>query len=188
MRASSVLILGALAMHWLCYLPGSSSGTGPGDRIHADLVNATPLLLAGCLLLSVASFAVGSGVRQTVGQRSFEAQAARYAVWLLLAFFAQEAFELFIVGPGLDGSDAILSAAGWLVLPTALLTGALAALAARALERVESRIRQRPPVIRPSRDRSCPLPSRRTGFFSHLATLCLVFGFARRPPPMGLFA
>ena len=187
MRASSVLILGALAMHWLCYLPGGAGGPGPGDRIHSDLAHATPLLLAACLLLSLASFAVGNGVRRTPGQRSFEAQAASYAVVLLLVFFAQEAFELFVVGPGLDGSDSILSVAGWLVVPTALLTGAFAALAARALDRVEHQIKQRPLVMRPAGDRSKLLPSRRTGF-SRLATLCLVFGFARRPPPTGLLA
>ena len=84
---------------------------------------------------------------------------------------------------GQPAGIAAVANGGWIALPLSLAIGALAALLARALERVEHAItltcgdrpRARPPAVR---GRAFPARTRR------LTAAPLAFGLARRPPPL----
>ena len=187
MRATAVMVVGGLAMHWLCYLPGAGTGSAVGAGVHDYLVAATPFVLVvalGVIVLSLA-IAFGAPARRDRGERSFEGQAARYAVALLGVFVVQEIAELFISGVGPQGADAILGAGGWLVVPASFFIGTVAAFGARTLDRVEQHLAERPPatVLAAANDRALPQDRRER---SADVAVGLAFGFARRPPPSPL--
>ena len=180
------MVVGAFAMHWLCYLPGSVGGPALGSGIHSYLVDATPLMLALCVGVVLLSLVVSyDAPRPRTNGRSFEAQASRYAAFLVAGFLAQELVELLVVGAGPQGADAVLGAGAWLVLPGALFTGLLAALSARSLDRVADRLAAR---TRPSHVLSAPSrQARPAGVTLRASSIAgLAFGFARRPPPAPL--
>ena len=183
-----MLGLGAVAMHWLCYLPGADGEGALGGGVHAYVVGATPLLVAIAASMVLLSLAISYRAPSLGDQdRSFEAQAVRYASILLAAFAAQELAEIMVSDVGPQAADAVLGAGGWVVAPIALFVGALAALGSRTLERVCARLATR---LRPGRlDAGASLrvgPAHLVSV-SH-AHLGLAFGFARRPPPWPLCA
>lgn len=189
MRAVAVMVVGGLAMHWLCYLPGAGTGSAVGAGVHDYLVAATPLVLLVATAVVLLSLAISCGAptRRDRADRSFEGQAAQYAVALLAIFVAQELAELFITGVGPQGADAILGTGGWLVLPAALFVGTITAIAARTLDRVESRLGEQPPATVVAAADDCLSP-RDCGERSVDVAFGLAFGFARRPPPHPLSA
>ncbi|MGH2987507.1 MAG: hypothetical protein ACRDLO_12585 [Solirubrobacterales bacterium] len=187
-RAVLLLLVGALVMHWLCYLPrAGAGGSGAAEVAHSYLLALTPGLIAVAITAVAASLLAPFALRRPplTGADSVERRAARHAAALLAIFLVQEAGELLPAGEATSGVDAVVGPAGWLALPLAFGLGLLAALVARRLDRVEQLIAGAlaatsarhgcEPAVLPAAPRTTPL-----------ATLSLAFGLARRPPPPAL--
>ena len=182
-RLGAILALGAFVLHQLRYLVafGGSSSTELAQRGHGYMTE----LLAPIAVLVLAA-ALATLIRGTEGVSPTRVPLARRATAFAAALFAiywgQESLEGLIAAGHSAGIAAVLAGGGWLSLPLALVIGALAALAARALEGVEraiavshaGRSRTRPPSVR-----GRPLDARGR----RLASGPLAFGLARRPPP-----
>jgi hypothetical protein len=179
-RLAAILALGAFALHQLRYLLtfGSSADLAEaGHRYMAELLAPIAVLvLAGAVATLIRGTEGALPARAPLGRRT-----AVFAVALLAIYFGQESLEAMLA-TGHPLGPATLAAGGWIALPLALGIGALAALLANALERVEraiavvhaERVRSRPPAVR-----GRALPAR----VLSLLSAPLAFGLARRPPP-----
>lgn len=180
-RLAAILALGAFALHQLRYLLTIGSSAELAQAAHHYMADLLPpiavLVLAG---------AVATLIRGTEGATPSRAPLLRrialFAAALLAIYVGQELLEGMIAVGHPAGPGTLLSNGGWVALPLALGIAALAALLARALERVEraiaiahfERVRLRPPAVR---GRAIPAWGLR------LPSTPLAFGLARRPPP-----
>jgi hypothetical protein len=190
MRATGVLLLGALVLHELRY--GLAYGAGADEALarhgHAYLEQLLPALVAlsGALiagaLVGPLTGRIGDG---RMGHGPMR-RATLYAGLLLAVFSAQELTEAWLAAGHPDGIAALLGHGGWIAVPLSLVLGAIAAVATRGLERVERRIAAaRPP--RPRRWGTAPRASAVPDTAARpLAIRALAFGLARRPPPQAL--
>jgi hypothetical protein len=179
-RLASILAVGAFALHQLRYLVAlGGSSAAEGHRYMADLLPPISVLVLAAILATL--------VRGTEGASPARAPLARriavFAGALLAIYVGQELLEgLMAAGHSADLA-ALLTDGGWIALPLAVAIGALAALLARLLERVERVIAvihaERPPRSRAPAIRGRALPARGIS----LLFAPLAFGLARRPPP-----
>lgn len=193
LRAAGLLLLGALAVHWLRYLIayGSQAGAELDHQGHSYLVELVPSLTS----LSIALVAASAALRlrqlaRSGSSASFTGGALTYGLALLAIYSGQEVAEGLLASGHASGLGALLAGGGWVALPLALLVGALISLLERLVLRAEdqiwalvSRRPQRDPDARPdapTRPAAMLLPAR--------ATLGLAFGFSPRPPPRLLSA
>ena len=179
-RLASILAVGAVGVHQLRYLiagtssPAELAGHGYMGSLLAPVA---VLVLAGVVATLVRGTEGASPEGAALGRRI-----AIFAGALFAIYMGQESLEAILAAghPPLLGS--MLAGGGWLAAPLALGVGALSALVARALERVEHaiavvharQVRSRPPAVR---GRALP-----AGTLS-LTFSPLAFGLARRPPP-----
>jgi hypothetical protein len=190
LRATALLLLGALLLHELRYALAFGAGAdealarhghGYMEQLVPVLVALSGALLAGAVLAPL----TGRLARVSPGSRLVR-RTGIYAALLLAVFCAQELAEAWLASGHPDGIDAVLGHGGWVAIPLALLHGALAALATRGLEQVELRllaVRQPHPSPTPA---AGPGPVSEAAGVPPLATLTLAFGLARRPPPLSL--
>src|SRR5262245_51628295 len=176
-RLASILAMGAFGLHQVRYLalPGPSSSAEHGYM--AELM--APIAV---LVLAAALATLIRGTEDAVPERApLGRRVALFAGALLAIHLGQESLEAILTA-GHPGSVDSPLAGGWLAVPLALAIGAISALLASALERVERAIavvharrrRFRPPAVR---GRARPAPGLR------LVLSPLAFGLARRPPP-----
>jgi hypothetical protein len=183
-QLAAILAVGAFALHQLRYLiafGGSASAEMAQHHGHGYMTDLLPalavLVLAGALTTLIRGTEGASPSRGSlVGRTAF------FACALFIVYACQESFE-GILSAGQPAGIADVANGSWIALPLSLVIGALAALLARALERVEhviglthaDRSRVRPPAVR---GRAFPARTPR------LAAAPLAFGLARRPPPL----
>lgn len=185
LRASGLLVVAALALHWARYLVayGPSAESELHRQGHGYLVEFVPVILVAAIALILGAFAVRFawlGPERSSNRRGWAT--LTYAVLLLAIFGTQELAELLVTDQR-SAWQAVLGEGGWLSLPLAACLGCVLAFADGRLSTVESHLA--------SWLRS--LPSARTqtagGFvllnrFSWVLTQGqLAFGWARRPPP-----
>ena len=177
-RLASILAIGAFALHQLRYLitSGASSTDHSAHGYMTDLMAPIAvLILAGALATLIRGTEAAAPSRSPLGRRI-----ALFAGALLAIYLSQETLEAVLTGHAAL-ADTMLGG-GWLALPLALAIGALCALFAGVLERVERAIaivhaqlvRSRPPAVR---GKALPAHGLR------LPSSPLAFGLARRPPP-----
>jgi hypothetical protein len=176
-RIASILAVGAFALHQLRYLLAAGISPSAEHSAHGYMTD----LMAPIAVLVLAA-ALATLIRGTEGAAPARARLGRriaiFAGALFAIYFAQESLEAIVTA----GQPALLADGGWLALPLALAIGAVSALLASALERVEraiavvhaERARRRPPAVH-----GRPLRARRV----RIASAPLAFGLARRPPP-----
>jgi hypothetical protein len=174
-RLAAILAVGAFALHQLRYL--MASGASTEHSAHGYMTE----LMAPIAVLVLAA-ALATVIRGTEGAATERAPLGRriaiFAGALFAIFLGQEFLEAILTAR----HPAILTDGGWVALPLAVGIGALAALLASALERVEraiaivheQRVRLRAPAVRGRALRTAGL---------RLACAPLAFGLARRPPP-----
>jgi hypothetical protein len=177
-----LIALGACAVHQLRYLAAYGAGAAPAlsAQGHAYLETILPLLLT----------AVASSVLGTVAVAAFgRCRAAPRGVgWAFCAaavlgiFVLQEtAVGLLAAGhPG--GLAAVLGHGGWIAVPIAVLVGRLLSLLLTGLASVERRISGA--RTRRVHRAVAALGGARALEGRPLACRTLVFGLARRPPPI----
>jgi hypothetical protein len=174
-RLASILAVGAFALHQVRYLVASGAEHSAHGYM-TDLMAPIAVLVAAAALATLIRGTEGaSSSRSPLGRRI-----AFFAGALLAIYLGQETMEAILTGRGAL-ADTMLGG-GWLALPLALAIGALCALVAGVLERVERAIaivhaqpvRSRPPAVR---GRALPAHGLR------LPSSPLAFGLARRPPP-----
>jgi hypothetical protein len=180
-RLASILAVGAFALHQVRYLVASAAASSAEHSAHGYMTDLMApiavLVLAGALATLIRGTEGAASARAPLGRRS-----ALFAGTLLAIYVAQELLET-ILTVGHPALPAMLGAGGWIAVPLAVVIGALSAVLARALERVERaiaivhaiRLRSRPPAVR---GRALPARGLR------LPSSPLAFGLARRPPPL----
>jgi hypothetical protein len=179
-RLASILAVGAFGLHQIRYLLAS----GVSSTEHAAHGYMTDLMAPIAMLVLAAALA--TLIRGTEGAAPERAPLGRrialFAGALLAIYAGQESLEAILTAGHPPLVESMLTGGGWLAAPLALGIGALSALVARALERVERaiaivharRVRFRAPAVR-----GRALPARALS----LAFAPLAFGLARRPPP-----
>lgn len=176
-RVASILAVGAFALHQLRYLiaSGASSAEHSAHGYMTDLMAPIAVLVLAAALATL--------IRGTEG-----AAPARAPLVRRIAIFAGALFAIYVGQESLEailtaGHPEMLADGGWFALPLSVGIGALSALLAGALERVERAIaivhaervrRSRPPAVR-----GRALLAR----VLSLLSAPLAFGLARRPPP-----
>ena len=179
-RLASILAVGAFALHQVRYLVASGAASSAAHSAHGYMTDLMApiavLVLAAALATLIRGTEGAAPVRAPLGRRS-----AVFAGALLAIYVGQESLETMLT-VGHPALPAMLGAGGWIAVPLAALIGAMSALLARALERVERaiaivhaiRLRSRAPAVR-----GRALPARELS----LLFAPLAFGLARRPPP-----
>jgi hypothetical protein len=175
-RLAAILAVGAFALHQLRYLiaSGASSAEHSAHGYMTDLMAPIAVLVLAAALATLIRGTEGAAPARA----PLERRIALLAVALFAVYLCQESLEAVLTA----GHPALLADGGWLALPLAVGIGALSALLASALERVEraiaivhaERVRSRPPAVR-----GRALPAR----VLSLLSAPLAFGLARRPPP-----
>jgi hypothetical protein len=185
-RSAALIALAALAVHQLRYLLayGSDAHTELLRQGHAYLFQSLPVLI-GFGLSAIAAGLVRAVLRGAAGTpiASHRLRALLYATSIAAVFAVQETAEGLLFAGHASGIAAVFAAGGWLVLPLAILFGALCAALDGGLAKLESlvaRVESRLPRPRAPR-RNGPTGSRTA---VPLASLTLAFGLARRPPPL----
>jgi len=178
-RLASILAVGAFALHQVRYLVASGAGSSAEHSAHGYMTDLMApiavLVLAAALATLIRGTEGASSSRSPLGRRI-----ALFTGALLAIYLSQETLEGILIGH-VAPADLMLGG-GWLAVPLSLAIGALSALLAGVLERVERaiaivhaiRLQSRAPAVRgralPARGLSLPLAP-------------LAFGLARRPPP-----
>jgi hypothetical protein len=189
-RATSVLVIGALALHELRYALGygSEAQEALARHGHAYMDQLVPALVALSVALGAAAL-LGPLSRRVARSGTGPAllrRAALYAGLLLAVFSAQELAEGWLAAGHPGGLEAVLGHGGWIAVPLALGLGAAAALATRGLERAGVRLDQAH-TKRPHGGSKIGIGAYAPGAETPpLAALALAFGLARRPPPVAL--
>lgn len=186
-RSAALIALAALAVHQLRYLLayGSDAHTELLRQGHAYLFQSVPVLI-GFGLSAIAAGLVSAVLRGPAGTAiaSHRLRALLYATSIAAVFAVQETAEgLLFAGHASGIAAAVFGAGGWLVLPLAILFGALCAALDGGFAKLESLVaRVESPLPRPRAPRRHDPTSSRTAV--PLASLPLAFGLARRPPPL----
>jgi hypothetical protein len=183
-RLAAILAVGAFALHQLRFLIafGDSSSAElaqQGHRYMSELLAPIAVLvLAGALATLLRGTEGASPTRAPLVRRI-----AVYTAALLSIYVVQESLEGILGAGHPAGPAALFAHSGWIALPLAVAIGALSALLARFLERVERAIAvvhaTRPQRARAPASRGRALPARGPS----LPSTPLAFGLARRPPP-----
>ena len=183
-RLAAILAVGAFALHQLRFLIafGDSSSAElaqQGHRYMSELLAPIAVLvLAGALATLLRGTEGASPTRTPAGRRI-----AIFTAALLSIYIGQETLEGVITAGHPGGPAAVLAHGGWIALPLAIAIGALSALLARLLERVERAIA----VVHATRPQRSRAPGSRGRALPALGPLLpsmpLAFGLARRPPP-----
>jgi len=180
-RLASILAVGAFGLHQLRYLVASGFPSSAEHAAHGYMTELMApiavLVLAGALATLIRGTECATPERAPLGRRI-----ALFAGALLAIYLGQESLEAMLAAGHPPLLESILAGGGWLALPLAIGIGALSALVASALERVEHAIamvhiargRFRAPSVR-----GRALPARALS----LTFTPLAFGLARRPPP-----
>ena len=185
-RSAALIALAALAVHQLRYLLayGSDAHTELLRQGHAYLFQSLPVLI-GFGLSAIAAGLVRAVLRGPAGTAiaSHRLCALLYATSIAAVFAAQETAEGLLFAGHASGIAAVFAAGGWLVLPLAMLFGALCAALDGGLAKLESLVaRAESRLPRPRAPRRHRATGSRTAV--PLASLPLAFGLARRPPPL----
>jgi hypothetical protein len=183
-RLAAILAVGAFALHQLRFLIafGDSSSAElaqQGHRYMSELLAPIAVLvLAGALATLLRGTEGASPTRAPLVRRI-----AVFTAALLSIYVGQESLEGILAAGHPAGPAALFAHGGWIALPLAGAIGALSALLARFLERVERAIAvvhaTRPQRSRAPASRGRALPARGPS----LPSTPLAFGLARRPPP-----
>jgi hypothetical protein len=185
-RSAALIALAALAVHQLRYLLayGSDAHAELLRQGHAYLFQSLPVLI-GFGLSAIAAGLDRAVLRGPAGTAiaSRRQRALLYAISIAAVFAVQETAEGLLFAGHASGIAAVLGAGGWMVLPLAILFGALCAALDRGLAKLESLVaRVESPLPRPRAPRRHGPTGSRTAV--PLASLPLAFGLARRPPPL----
>ncbi len=186
-RSSALIALAALGVHQLRYL--IAYGGGAHEELarqgHGYLFGALPIL-AGFAIAALAAGLLRAAITSSPAPAlaSTRGRAAIYAVAILAVFVVQETTEGVLFAGHASGLAAVLSAGGWLALPLALLFGSLCALLDGGLARVERAVADPGEPMRATRLRPPNLARSGSWIGTPLASRPLVFGLARRPPPI----
>ena len=185
-RSAALIALAALAVHQLRYLLayGSDAHTELLRQGHAYLFQSLPVLI-GFGLSTIAAGLVRAVLRGPAGTAiaSHRLRALLYATSIAAVFAVQETAEGLLFAGHASGMAAVFGAGGWLVLPLAILFGALCAALDGGFAKLESLVaRVESPLPRPRAPRRHGPAGSRTAV--PLASLPLAFGLARRPPPL----
>ena len=185
LRASGLLVVAALVLHWGRYLfaYGSSAESELHRQGHGYLVEFVPAILLVALALGIGAFAVRvAWLAPEDPSRGRIGVAFTYAALLLVSFTAQELAELLVTDQR-SAWQAVMSEGGWISFPLAACLGYLLALADQRLSKAESRVASR--LAAPSEHGSRTVA--RGNFASTFSWIPaqgqLAFGWARRPPP-----
>jgi len=166
-RSAALIALAALAVHQLRYLLayGSDAHTELLRQGHAYLFQSLPVLI-GFGLSAIAASLVRAVLRGPAGTaiESRRLRALLYATSIAAVFAVQETAEGLLFAGHASGIAAVFAAGGWLVLPLAMLFGALCAALDGGLAKLESlvaRVESRLPRPRaPRRNGPTGSPSR----------------------------
>ncbi len=185
-RSAALIALAALAVHQLRYLLayGSDAHTELLRQGHAYFFQSLPVLIVFGLSAIAASL-VTAVLRGPAGTaiESHRLRALLYATSIAAVFAVQETAEGLLFAGHASGIVAVFAAGGWLVLPLAMLFGALCAALDGGLAKLESLVaRAESRLSRPRAPRRHRATGSRTAV--PLASLPLAFGLARRPPPL----
>jgi hypothetical protein len=156
---------------------------------HGYLLALAPVLIAGAVgvllaTLAMSAFAPARGLRHATGG-SIEARGALLAIAFMVVFATQELVEGALISSHPHGLAALAEC--WMALPLALPIGALAALVLGSLDRADHLILAAALGERealPRAPRVTAAPRSRGERRSALSCLTLVFGLARRGPPL----
>lgn len=193
LRCAALLLLGAIAVHWLQYLGayGRDAAAELHRQGHGYLVELLPSLLAvaSALLASAALMRVLRPFEERSSSGALTRPWLAYTGALLAMFAAQELTEAFLT-PGHDtGVEAVTGSSGWLAAPLAAAVAWLIALVERLLVRGETSLaalirakQARPWVQRTANEQEPHSPLASVA----LELKALEFGLARRPPPASL--
>lgn len=189
-RTSGVLVAGAYGLHQLTYLVagGSNADQLLVARGHGYLPALAPPLIAAAVcvvLVTLLATAILPTRPRPSRPASLETRGALLAVAFLAVFASQELAEGALIASHPHGLAALAEC--WMALPLALPIGALAALVLGGLDRADRLIataRERRRVIAPRAPRAISSPSMRRARGSALSCMNLVFGLARRGPPL----
>jgi hypothetical protein len=180
-RVAAALVPSALLLHEAVYIVAG----GAEAAAHGYLAKVLPVVavLVGSLVVAALLLpAIRAGREGQVGAGAAVFRPFAIAIALVGLFVAQEGVEIVLLGGGLGQLAAVL-AGSWLLLPLALLLGALGAGVVEVLERAGAciarligptpgQLHRRTSSARPA---SLQTRGRRTS--------PLAFGIARRPPP-----
>ena len=183
LRTSTLIALGAFAVHQLRYLAayGDGAGAALGAQGHSYLEAVLPLLgvlAASAMLGTVAAAALGRGT--TVASR--RVGWAFCSAALLGIFCVQESAEAVLSAGHPGGVSALLGHGGWIALPIAVLVGRMVALLLDGIASVERALAGA--SFRRTPRAASTLGRPRTAERRDLACRALAFGLARRPPPL----
>jgi len=183
LKTSTLIALGAFAVHQLRYLAGYGDGAGAalGSQGHGYLLAALPVLV----VLAVSSV-LGALIAVALSRRPGRPPRGR-AGWafcaaaLLVVFAVQETAEGLMSSGHPGGLAALVGHGGWLAAPIAVVVGRVVSLLLAGLDTVERRLLE----PRPFRARRAMAAAARPPqpAIEPLACAALAFGFARRPPP-----
>jgi hypothetical protein len=182
-RTSTLIALGAFAVHQLRYLAGygDSAGSALGAQGHSYLAAVLPVLLLLAASALLGTFAAALSVRRS----SLSPRGAGWAFCtgtLLAIFTAQETAEGLLVAGHPGGLAALLGHGGWIALPIAVVIGRVVALLLNGLASIERALA--PGHVRRKSRPASTLGRARTAERCNLACRTLAFGLARRPPPI----
>lgn len=189
LRAAGLLLVGALAVHWLRYwlAYGSQAAAELHSQGHSYLVDLLPTLVAVgvAFVLSAAVLRLSAGRDRSLNDAPAGRGAVVYGLALFVVFAAQELSEGVLAPGHAAGLAGVFAEGGWLALPLSTLFGGALALVERLVERAELSIAalfeaDADDAREPTETRAW---SRTVPTNASLATRLLAFGFSRRPPP-----
>lgn len=186
-RSAALIALAALGVHQLRYLIAYGGGAHEelAQQGHGYLFGALPIL-AGFAIATLAAGLLRAALTSAPAPAlaSTRVRAAIYAAAVLAVFVVQETTEGALFAGHASGLAAVLSAGGWLAMPLALLFGSLCAVLDGGLALAERAVAVAREPMRTPRSRSPNLAGTGSWFGVPLASRPLVFGLARRPPPI----
>jgi hypothetical protein len=187
-RRASLLALGTFALHQLRYATayGGEASAALARQGHSYLGDLAPTLVA--LALSVLLARLLAARLGRVGDvqsrsRSLPRDSLALGAALLAIFSAQELTEGALAAGHPGGAAAVAAGGGLIALPLALAIGFAIACLDRFLSGAETSLARRASTHAGARQRPAAAPTPRSAPVMALATACLAFGFARRPPP-----
>jgi hypothetical protein len=193
LRSAALLLLGAIAVHWLQYLGayGHDAAAELHRQGHGYLVELIPSLLAAAfaLLTSAALIRILRPFDERPRSGALTGTWVAYTAALLAIFAGQELSEGVLTPGHATGMEAILGSGGWMAAPLAAAVAWLIALVDRVLGRAEASlavlIGAKQACVRAHRAANPQKPDSGPSIVA-LELGALAFGLARRPPPASL--
>lgn len=193
LRCAALLLLGAIAVHWLQYLGayGHDAAAELHRQGHGYLVELLPSLVAVAfaLLASAALIRVLRPFDERPSSRALTGTWLAYAGALLAIFVGQELSEGALTPGHATGVKAILGSSGWMAAPLAAAVAWLIVLVERGLVRAEASLAvlvgTKQARLRALRTANAQEPYSAPSIVA-LELGTLAFGLARRPPPASL--